>query len=65
MESDMQVAQAKKLKVGARVKWSDGELGTIVDKNWHAVMIKWDDGVECIFQFNNNEPQLKALSAAR
>lgn len=60
----MSTSKAKQLKVGSRVKWNDGTLGTIVDKNWHALMIKWDDGVECIFQFNNNEPQWKSLAAA-
>lgn len=60
----MVATQAKKLNVGSRVKWSDGSLGTVVDKNWHALMIKWDDGVECIFQFKHNEPQWKSLSPA-
>lgn len=53
--------KGKQLKVGAQVKWIDGCLGTVIDKNWHALMIKWDDGVECIFQFKHNEPQWKAL----
>lgn len=60
----MKTAEAKKLKVGERVKWSDGALGEIIDKNWHAVQIKWDDGQACIFQFNNNEPQWCELSVA-
>lgn len=58
----MVATNGKKLEVGSRVKWSDGSLGTVVDKNWHALMIRWDDGVECIFQFKNNEPQWKSLS---
>lgn len=60
----MVATQAKKLKVGARVKWSDGSMGTIVDKNWHAVQVNWDDGQACILQFKNNEPQWKNLSTA-
>lgn len=60
----MTPSKAKKLKVGTRVKWEDGTLGTVVDKNWHAFMIKWDDGIECIFQVNNNEPQWKAMEVA-
>ena len=60
----MRAAQAKKLEVGARVKWSDGALGTIVDKNWHAVQIKWDDGQAAIFQFKHNEPQWKEMGVA-
>jgi hypothetical protein len=54
-ENDMSTSKAKQLKVGLRIKWSDRSLGTIVDKNWHAIMIKWDDGIECIFPLNNNE----------
>jgi hypothetical protein len=58
----MIASEAKKLTVGQRVKWSDGSLGTIVDKNWHALQINWDDGQACILQFKNNEPQFAALS---
>lgn len=58
----MIATEAKKLEVGARVKWSDGSLGTIADKNWHALQVNWDDGQACILQFKHNEPQLKNLS---
>lgn len=58
----MTPSEAKKLKVTNRVRWiDDGSLGTVIDKNWHALQIAWDDGQACIFQFEHNEPQWKAL----
>jgi hypothetical protein len=64
MESDMKTLEAKKLKVGERVRWSDGANGEVIDKNWHALQIKWDDGQASIFNFNHNEPQWHELSVA-
>lgn len=58
----MIASQAKKLQVDSRVEWSDGSQGTVIDTNWHALMIEWDDGVRCIYQFSNNEPQWKSMS---
>lgn len=58
----MKTSDARKLEINDRVQWSDdGVLGTVVDKNWHAVMIKWDDGVECICQLKHNESQWKGM----
>jgi tartrate dehydratase beta subunit/fumarate hydratase class I family protein len=47
--------QAAKLKIGDRVHY-DGTVesaedacpGTVIEANWHAVKIKYDDGVVCI-----------------
>lgn len=55
VETTMNYKQAAKLKVGDRVRFtdvanegSDACPGTIIEKNWHAVKIQYDDGVVCI-----------------
>lgn len=40
----MDMKASKRLKVGMRVRFSDGVLGTVTEANWHAVKIAWDDG---------------------
>lgn len=47
--------QAAKLKIGDRVHYTDKLYGghdscpgTIIEANWHAVKIKYDDDVTCI-----------------
>lgn len=42
--------QAAKLKIGDRVRYTgeDSCPGTVIEKNWHAVKIEYDDGVICI-----------------
>ena len=53
----MNQKSAAKLKVGDRVYYNDKLYGghdscpgTVTEANWHAVKIKYDDGVECIVQ---------------
>lgn len=36
--------ESKKLKIGDRVRFSDGVLGEVYDTGFNAVGIKWDDG---------------------
>ena len=52
--------QAARLKVGDRVRFKGSDTegscpGTIVEKNWHAVKIKYDDDVECILHHRDME----------
>jgi hypothetical protein len=37
-------AESRNLQIGARVYWNDdkSDAGTIVDKNWSGLTIKWD-----------------------
>jgi hypothetical protein len=41
-------SQAKKLKAGDRVIWTNGAHvgGVVVKKKWNTVWILWDDGLE-------------------
>jgi hypothetical protein len=52
---DMNGKQAAKLKVGDRVRYTgeDSCPGTVIDANWHAVRIKYDDDVICILHHND------------
>lgn len=40
--------QSRTLKVGDRVYWSDdkSDVGTIIEKNWAGVTIKWENRSE-------------------
>jgi hypothetical protein len=41
-------AQSRLLNVGARVRWRDdqNDLGTITEKDWAGVTVKWDSRSE-------------------
>ena len=52
----MTEAQAKKLKIGDRVRFNDNipnadndSLGTVTDRDYSRFMVKWDDGMECSY----------------
>lgn len=47
LETTMNYKVAAKLKIGDRVRYtgSDSCPGTIIETNWHAVKIEYDDGV--------------------
>jgi hypothetical protein len=38
-------SQSRTLSVGARVRWRDdsNDLGTVTEKNWAGVTVKWDN----------------------
>jgi hypothetical protein len=40
--------ESRALKVGDRVRWGEdqGDQGTITEKNWSGVTLKWDDRAE-------------------
>jgi hypothetical protein len=48
-------AQSRSLKVGARVRWRDDEndLGTVTEKDWAGVTVKWDSRSEQSIQHND------------
>lgn len=50
--------EAKKLKIGDRVQFQDtmsnpanGDLGTVIGRDYSRFLIKWDDGIECSYPF--------------
>ena len=47
----MKTKKAEKLKVGSRVKFSDGIQGEVIQKGYCGVKIKWDDGQIGDFHF--------------
>jgi preprotein translocase subunit YajC len=40
----MTTKEAKKLKVGDKVVFSDGVEGTVTETNWMAIKVVWCDG---------------------
>ena len=62
----MTEAQAKKLKIGDRVRFNDNipnadndSLGTVTDRDYSRFMVKWDDGMECSY------PHILAMAIQR
>lgn len=52
----MKENEAKRLKTGDRIKFQDdlpnennGDLGTVVDRDYARFMVRWDDGLECSY----------------
>lgn len=44
--------EAKRIKVGTRVKWeSSGERGTVMEKGEPGIRVKWDDGTETVYLY--------------
>jgi len=46
--------QASKLEIGARVRHTDGTMGRVSDKNWCAIVIRWDDEATSIARFDSS-----------
>jgi preprotein translocase subunit YajC len=55
---------AKKLKVGQRVQWADGTLGTVRETSYAAVKIEWADGQWALMPFANREAPWKNVRRA-
>lgn len=49
----MDAKAAKRLKVGTRVRFSDGVYGTVRDVGYNAVEIKWDDGQQGVIHHDD------------
>ena len=49
----MNTKEAKRLEIGQRVRFSDGVLGTVTEKNWMAVKVEWDDGQVGVIHFDD------------
>lgn len=48
----MTAQDAKRTKIGARVKWeSSGEYGTITEKGAAGIRVAWNDGTEAIYLY--------------
>jgi hypothetical protein len=65
MVQGMNAEQSKSLKIGERVSWrgESTDLGTVIEKNWNAVKIKWDAGKTS--EFHHNETGDLILSKAK
>jgi hypothetical protein len=48
-------AESRNLKPGDRVGWQDSttDLGTVIEKNWAGVTIKWDNRSEQVILHND------------
>lgn len=47
--------ESKKLKIGDRVRFNDGAEGIVIERNWMAVKITWDDGQIGVIHHNDME----------
>lgn len=59
--------EAKSLTVTDRVCWDDdfADQGTVVDRDWSGVKIKWDRNAIPVFYYFNDMGRLTKLSGSR
>jgi preprotein translocase subunit YajC len=60
MEDEMDSKTAKQVKVGDRVRFSDGVCGTVRDMGYNAVEIKWDDGQQGVIHHDDMQDVSKS-----
>lgn len=62
----MTPAEAKKLRVGERVKWeSSDEFGRVVEKDGGpGIRVRWDDGTDAIYLFEETSRGLLHVQRA-
>jgi hypothetical protein len=59
--------QAKALTVADRVCWDDDftDQGTVLERDWSGVRIKWDRNAAPIFYYHNDMRRVTKLSGRR
>lgn len=60
----MTANEARKFKVGTRVKWADGALGTVRETSYAAVKIEWDDAQWLLLPFADDRAPWQNLSVS-
>lgn len=58
----MSIAEGRKLKVGDKVRWTDGMVGTVREISYAGVTIEWADGQWALMPFGNDRCPWQSLS---
>ncbi len=54
---------ARRLKIGTRVRFSDGVFGTVIETGYNAVKVDWEDGQVGIIHHDDMQEVSRDLSA--